>query len=71
VVSNNYSLPEVVGECGIIVEQNESINKITSRIQSILKDYSPAIGNKCIDRIKKEFSLEKRRELLLKYIDNN
>ena len=71
VVSNNYSLPEVVGECGTIVERNESINKIASRIQSILKDYNPDIGNKCIDRIRKEFSLEKRRELLLKYIDNN
>lgn len=71
VVSNKYSLPEVIGDCGLVVDNNESIDKISVKIQEVFKNYNYEIANKCIERVKNEFSIKKRRELLLNIINSN
>jgi glycosyltransferase involved in cell wall biosynthesis len=68
VVSNQYSLPEVVGDCGRIFNLNESVSKIIQGIQSILDDYNSEMGLNCVERVKNLYSFENRRKLLLEHI---
>lgn len=70
IVSNNYSLPEVVGDCGLVLNSNNSILQLPELINKILADYNPQMGNRCINKIRNDFSLRKRHELLLKHINS-
>ncbi|MEO8231616.1 MAG: glycosyltransferase family 4 protein [Ignavibacteriota bacterium] len=69
VVSNNYALPEVVGECGLILDANYNIDITASKVRSILVNYNSEMGTKCVDRVRDKFNLKNRQELLLQNIN--
>lgn len=69
VVSNNYALPEVVGECGLILDPNTNLNITASKVRSILVNYNSEMGTKCVNRVRDKFNLKDRKELLLQNIN--
>lgn len=67
VVTNNGALPEVVGNCGYYVNQNDQ-KSITNALLSAMKD-NDNLGPKARDRIINEFPLKKRERELIKLIE--
>ncbi|HRP93623.1 MAG TPA: glycosyltransferase family 4 protein [Ignavibacteriaceae bacterium] len=70
IVSDGYSLPEVVGNCGLIINNFENFENIATSVREILKGYNYNQSIECMDRVKKIFSFEKRTKYLLKIIEN-
>lgn len=65
VASNNTAIPEVVGDCGYYVDSLDYA-KIAKKINLAMKDSKT--GKMARERIIKNFSLEKRKEELLKAV---
>ena len=66
VVSRNTALPEVVGDCGFFV--NDFISKdLADKIKEAL--VCQDLGKKARKRIKEHFSLEKRKDGILKLLE--
>jgi len=67
VVYRGTALPEVVGDCGYYVDSFDP-DKIAVQIKAALKDED--LGKKARERIVSHFPLQKRRDLLLKTIND-
>ncbi len=67
VVSNRFALPEVVGDCGAVVDKLE-VSSVCAAIARAL-DAPPASREKARRRILEEFSYAKRRDALLSLIE--
>ena len=70
VVSNCYSLPEVVGNTGLIVNDAENYKEIAEGINILLKNYDKTLAIRCIERVNNLFSLNKRSEKILDTINS-
>ena len=42
IVSDSYSLPEVVGNCGLIIKDFENFENISTSVREILRGYNPS-----------------------------
>lgn len=62
VVSNRGAMPEIVGECGMVVHSDDP-EMISSAVQSAL-DAPPDLGKQCKQRVLEHFTLEHRTENL-------
>jgi glycosyltransferase involved in cell wall biosynthesis len=70
VVSNAYSLPEVVNDCGIIIEDPDNIKRYVILIQDLIQQYNSQMSLKCFERIKNTFPFELRRNKILNMIQD-
>ncbi len=70
VVSNIYSLPEVVGDCGTLIDDFNDYHSISEKVLRVFKEYSEETGSKCSHRIEDNFSFEKRASKLLTIISD-
>jgi len=67
VVTDRYALPEVVGDCGLVVNywnKNEAIEKIEKAL-----NFPPETGKRARKRIIENYSMEKREERLKELIE--
>ena len=69
-VSNAYALPEVVGDCGVIIDNMEEVNKTSQLLENLLLNFSDELSFKCSERIKNTFSVKARRKNILKLLNN-
>lgn len=67
VVSNAAALPEVVGDCGIIVESRE-VSDVVDAVRQALA-MSDTEGDRARQRIREHFSYERRRDALLQIVN--
>lgn len=70
VVSNVYSLPEIVGDTGLIIEDIENYNNIAEQVRTLLDRYNKDLALRCSKRIRDIFSMDKRSDKILNVIDN-
>ncbi len=70
VVSNSYSLPEVVGKTGLIINSFDNYEEIAQEVKKILKNYSKEMANECFVRVRNTFSFKERSDKLLTVINN-
>jgi glycosyltransferase involved in cell wall biosynthesis len=68
IVSNSYALPEVVGNCGIVIEEPDNFSEIAEIIRYTIDNFTYDRGLSCVDWINNSFSLEKREIDLLKLV---
>jgi glycosyltransferase involved in cell wall biosynthesis len=68
VVSNAAALPEVVGDCGIIVESKETSSDVVNAVRLALA-MPDSEGDRARQRVRTHFSYENRRDTLLKVIN--
>jgi glycosyltransferase involved in cell wall biosynthesis len=66
VVSNSFSLPEVVGDCGILVQPGDLEGFRNALARALTADAAP--GEAARERIVKTFPLERRAKELLKVV---
>lgn len=69
VVSNEYSLPEVVGECGLIIDDFNDYQTISENILKLFRNYNQDIALRCVRKIESDFNLKKRENKILHLID--
>lgn len=70
VVSDSYSLPEVVGNYGLIIKDFSDYKNIASQVKKLLKDYNRNLSLECISRVKNKFSYEERADKILSIVKN-
>jgi glycosyltransferase involved in cell wall biosynthesis len=70
VVSNCYALPEVIGNCGLVINDFSDYKQIASHINSLFENYDQNLSIKCIERIEKEFSYKTRSNKIITEINN-
>ena len=70
VVSNSFSLPEVVGETGLIINNFDNYEDTAAEIKKILKNYNKEMANECFSRVRNTFSFEQRSDKLLAVMNN-
>jgi len=70
IVSDSYSLPEVVGDCGLIIKDFKNFDSIATRVRDVLKSYDYNQSIECIERVKKTFSIDQRAKKLFRIIEN-
>lgn len=70
IVSNLYSLPEVVGDSGIIIKDINDTNNIKSKIENVFQNYDEVRGYSCVEQINNNFSLEERSSKLIALVKN-
>ena len=68
IITNYYSLPEVVGDCGMIISDLDNLEEIKNKVLYIFNNYNESWGNKCINRIKDTFNLNERSTQMLKIV---
>ncbi len=68
-VSNHFSLPEVAGDCGVIVSDSENINEVKKKVQYIFQNYNEDWAIKCINRINNVFNIDDRSSKILTLVD--
>jgi glycosyltransferase involved in cell wall biosynthesis len=69
IVSKNSALPEVVEDCGLIMNENTT-NDITTSIQTLLDNYNlKAESEKCRKRIVENFNVKDREKSLKRIIE--
>jgi glycosyltransferase involved in cell wall biosynthesis len=70
VVSSSYALPEVVGDCGVVISDPDDMEIIKNEVSLVFEEYTSINAMKCIERVNKEFSLENRKRTLIKLINS-
>jgi len=70
VVSNSFSLPEVVGDCGLIITDFSNYHEIAAQIRKLLENYKLDMSIKCIERINNKFNYRQRKTKLINIIEN-
>jgi glycosyltransferase involved in cell wall biosynthesis len=70
IVSDSYSLPEVVGNCGLIINDFKNFDNIATSVRGLLKGYDSGKSIQCMERVKKTFSLEERTRKLIRILKN-
>ena len=60
IVSNSYALPEVVGDCGIIINEPDNFTQISDKIRFAISNYNYEWGLSCVNRINNRFSQNTR-----------
>jgi len=68
VVSDSYSLPEVVGDNGLIIKDFSNFEIISESVRKLLNTYTNSKARNCIEHINENFDLNKRKEEILKTI---
>jgi glycosyltransferase involved in cell wall biosynthesis len=68
VVSNCYSLPEVSGNCGLIINNFDNFEQIATQVRELLEGYNEQLALKCMERVGNVFSYEKRADKILSII---
>ncbi len=69
IVSNNYALPEVVGNCGLIIKDFNNYEYIASKVRALLKKYNRNLSFECIERVKNKFSYEARADKIINIVN--
>jgi glycosyltransferase involved in cell wall biosynthesis len=69
VVSDSYSLPEVMGDTGLIINNFNDYILIAEQIRFCMQEYNGQSAMRCINYIKKYFSYSKRENLFNKIIE--
>lgn len=67
VVSNAAALPEIVGDCGIIIESREAPDVVDAVRRALAMPESE--GDRARQRVRAHFSYERRRDALLQVIN--
>ena len=67
IVFNGGAMPEVVGDAGIIIN-NYNIEYTAGLIKDILDGKYAALTEKAKQRVKDNFTINHRKEILFKYI---
>jgi glycosyltransferase involved in cell wall biosynthesis len=69
VVSNSYSLPEVIGNNGLIIDDFNDFTKIALKVKELLSNYSIHSAQNSIKWVNNNFDIKKREISLLKLIN--
>jgi glycosyltransferase involved in cell wall biosynthesis len=70
VISDSYSLPEVVGDCGLIIKNFKDYEHIASQVKGLMENYNQNLSIKCIERVKNIFSYKERAAKIISIINN-
>ena len=68
VISGNYSLPEVAGDAGLVINDFSDFTEIAIKIRSIFDNYSPEQAQKSADHINYTFPFENREKGLIEVV---
>jgi len=69
VISDSYSLPEVVGNCGLIIKEFNDYKDIASQVRELFKAYHYNLSLECIKRVKDKFNYEVRANKIINIVN--
>jgi len=68
IVSKSFSLPEVAGDCGLIINDFDNYDGISYKVKNILENYNDELALKCIERVNNKFSYNKRADKIISIV---